>query len=84
MNEIMYLTNRNRGVIHIYNGKSVTKVYSDRPRIRSILKYSCFNFSCFFFFFCVCVFLRQKQTFQIVQKSTDFCFPLQMHVGDQS
>ena len=28
----MYLTNRDRRVIHIqYNGKSVTKVYYDRP-----------------------------------------------------
>ena len=27
----MYLTNRNRRVIHIYNGKSVTKVDFDRP-----------------------------------------------------
>ena len=26
-----YLTNRNRRFIHIYNGKSVTKVYYDRP-----------------------------------------------------
>ena len=26
-----YSTNRNRRVIHIYNGKSVTKVYSNRP-----------------------------------------------------
>ena len=28
----MYLTNRNRRVMYIYNGKSVTKVYYDRPR----------------------------------------------------
>ena len=27
----MYLTNRNRRVIHTYNGKSVTKLYYDRP-----------------------------------------------------
>ena len=27
----MYLTNRNMRFIHIYNGKSVTKVYYDRP-----------------------------------------------------
>ena len=28
----MYLTNRKRHVIHIYKGKSVTKVYYDCPR----------------------------------------------------
>ena len=31
MNEIMDLTNRNKRVVHVYNGKSVTKAYYDRP-----------------------------------------------------
>ena len=34
MNEMnMHLTNRNGRVIHVYNGKSVTKVYYNRPGV---------------------------------------------------
>ena len=49
MNKIMDLTNRNGRVIHVYNGKSVTKVYYDRPGSIPVIYHMNTNFS-------VCVF----------------------------
>ena len=47
----MCLTNRNRRVIHIYNGKSETKVYYDRPGTIRILGHFCKpGRNCLFYF----------------------------------
>ena len=43
----MYLTNRNRCVIQIYNSKSVTKVHYDRPGSISVSKFVNKGFSVF-------------------------------------
>ena len=58
----MYLTNRNRRVLHIDNGKSVTNVYYDRPG-------SIYAYFMYLRIYCLCI--RIQVNTKQVSKNSD-------------